>query len=64
MKTSVFVSSIIALLITQLSLFAGSPPNILWHNSSTGAVKIMPTDGMIPEDSISVVDASNTNLIP
>ncbi len=62
MKTSFFVSIAIALLITQLSLYA-SQSNILWHNSTTGAVEIRVTssDAML---SVSVADSSNTNLVP
>ena len=63
MKTSLFVSSVIALFITQLSLHAAES-SILWHNSSTGAIKFMPINNMIPEDTLSVVDSSNINLIP
>jgi len=38
--------------------------NILWHNSTTGAVKFMPINNMIPENTLPVVDSSNTNLLP
>lgn len=39
-------------------------PNVLWHNSSTGAVEYMPIDNMMPLDNINIVGSSNTNLIP
>ncbi len=41
-----------------------SQPNVLWHNSSTGAIKFMPVNGMTPESTLPVVDTSNTNLLP
>ncbi len=39
-------------------------PNLLWHNSSTGAIKFMPVNSMIPDIPLPVVGSSNTNLIP
>ena len=42
----------------------GNKPNVLWHNSITGAVQYMPINNMVPEESVSIVDTSNTNLIP
>ena len=41
-----------------------SQPNLLWHNSTTGAIKFMPVNGMTPESTQAVVDSSNTNLLP
>ena len=38
--------------------------DLLWHEASSGAVRIMEMSGMIPEANISVVLSSNTNLIP
>jgi len=39
-------------------------PALLWQNSTTGAVKFMPINNMIPENTLSVVDSSNINLLP
>jgi len=39
-------------------------PALLWRNSTTGAIKFMPINNMIPENTLSVVDSSNTNLLP
>lgn len=39
-------------------------PNVLWHNSTTGAVEYMPIDAMVPSAKVTVADSSNTNLIP
>ncbi len=39
-------------------------PNLLWHNSSTGAIKFMSVNSMVPEITLPVVDSSNINLIP
>ena len=38
--------------------------DLLWHDSQTGAVKIMEMNGMIPESNITVMESSNPNLIP
>ncbi len=38
--------------------------DLLWHSSSTGAVKIMQMNGITPITDISVVESSNTNLLP
>ncbi len=38
--------------------------DLLWHEESTGAIKIMQMNGMTPEESIDVVDSSNINLLP
>jgi len=43
---------------------AGDNPHILWQNSTTGAIKFMPVNGMTPESTLAVVDSSNTNLLP
>ncbi len=63
MKTSLFLSSILALLITHFSLHA-SESNILWHNSTTGAVQYMEMNGTSVGEDVSVVTSSNTNLVP
>ena len=69
-------STLLPLLFTFLFLFLlfggtllqanGTPnyPNVLWHHSSTGAVKYMPINDMIPEEMIPIAESSNTNLIP
>ena len=45
--------------------FTGNRRNdLLWHNSSTGAVKIMGMNGITPLADSTVVDSSNTNLLP
>ena len=43
---------------------ASASPNILWHNSTNGAIKIMPISSMSPEASTTVVSSSNINLLP
>ena len=39
-------------------------PSVLWHNSSTGAVKIAPIKDMSSVGSVVIVESSNTNLVP
>ena len=63
MKISFLLSAIMTLFIPQLSLHA-SQSSVLWHNSTTGAVKIMPIDGINPTPGFTVVDSSNVNLVP
>ena len=43
---------------------ANGSNDLLWHKASTGAVKIMGMNSMIPEDNIPVVESANTNLLP
>jgi len=43
---------------------ANGSNDLLWHKASTGAVKIMGMNSMLPEESISVATSSNTNLLP
>lgn len=54
------------LMVASSSMMAmGSfSPNVLWHNSTTGAIKYMPVKHMTPETPIKVADSSNTNLLP
>ncbi len=60
-------SDTLPLRITVGDFRSDGKPNILWHNSTNGAVKIMPLSGddsMLSKESISVVSSSNTNLVP
>jgi hypothetical protein len=52
------------LLITVIGFEGDGKVNLLWHKKSTGAIKIIPINSMLPKDSISVATSSNTNLLP
>jgi len=43
---------------------ANGSNDLLWHKASTGAVRIMEMNGMIPEANLSVVTSANLNLLP
>ncbi len=64
MKLKQKVIPLLLSIVSSSVMAASASPNILWHNSTTGAIKFMPVNGMTPGSTLTVVDSSNTNLLP